>query len=123
MIDKTESMIQQELNKLTQMYPNYEFTATLKPVNPKKEVRKVVAELKSMYPEFKFSLANNTYSCLDIINVSSKEDISYYGGDSCGFIGLKNYNDLYETIKNKLGRIVRVNDFIEGTKKCYFEIR
>jgi hypothetical protein len=87
----------------------------------KNQIKNLITELKQTYPNFKISLARNSYSADSIINIKTNEEIAYYGGDDLGYIPLnKTYHNLVNTIKSKLD--CRIIDFIEGIKKCSFEI-
>jgi hypothetical protein len=87
----------------------------------KTKIKNIIAELKQTYPNFKISLARNCYDADAIINIKTDEEIAYYGGDSLGYIQLnKTYRNLVNTINSKLD--CKVIGFIEGIKKCGFEI-
>ena len=91
-------------------------------------ISNLVKELNNTFPDFKFSNLTETYNVDAIIKIQSKTvpgkvtDLAYYGGNDCGYIPYHNFTDVYKFIKSKLSTCRRVSDFIDGTRKGFFEI-
>ena len=88
-------------------------------------INAVINELAVTYPNYKFTKAKTTYSAVAIINIKTlpgNEDLAYYGGDCCGYCVLdRTFYDIKKFIQAKLPEY-KVIDFIDGTKKGFFEI-
>lgn len=63
-------------------------------------IKTVIKEMKVKYPNYKFVVKRNSYTCLlilDIKPVDKTEEFAYYGGDGCGYIVC---NEMYRQISN-----------------------
>jgi hypothetical protein len=88
-------------------------------------IRTIINELNTKFPNFKFSQSHETDKPLTIIKVKSKpgtDDIAYYGGDSCGYVVTNSeFKQIYRYIKSLVPNY-RVIDFVDGIRKGFFEI-
>ena len=89
------------------------------------DIQQLIKELNTMYTNFKFTKAGTTFKAEAIINIRCKEgteDLAYYGGDSCGYCSLgSSLVDIEKHIKASLPEY-KVIDFIDGNRKCHFEL-
>ena len=88
-------------------------------------IKAVIEELSSLYPNYKFTKAREVYQAEAIINMKCKagvEDLAYYGGDSCGYCTIgSDFRDINNYIKKAFPGY-RVIHFIDGNRKGHFEI-
>lgn len=127
-----ELELNNELAKLAAKFPSwklfYEFDDSV--VDLVEVVKSAIKEIKAKFPNYKFSICRNSYSCLLILNikpVDKDEDFAYYGGSNCGYIVC---NDMYRTIINEfknhadIGLFdIRVFDFIKNSKTLQLEFK
>ena len=121
------TILQQHLDELKKLFPNYEFTLTYKLIRSEKETTKLikdfVKELKKKYSMFNFTFKSETYNSNLSLFISSKKDqenISYYGGDSCGYIIYNNnYFEVLKEIKNFVkSEDIRLDNYVENNRTC-----
>lgn len=88
-------------------------------------MQKVIKELNTLYPKYRFSKSNKTYQAEAIINIRCKEgvmELAYYGGDSCGYIVISHdFKNILEHIKAAFPDY-KVIEFIDGNRKGHFEL-
>jgi hypothetical protein len=121
------TILQQHLDELKKLFPNYEFTLTYKLIRSEKETTKLikdfVKELKKKYSMFNFTFKSETYNSNLSLFISSKKDqenISYYGGDSCGYITYNNnYFEVLKEIKSFVkSEDIRLDNYVENNRTC-----
>ena len=93
-------------------------------------IKSVVKDVKVKYPNYKFTIKKESYSCLlilDIKPVDKTETFAYYGGDSCGYVvNNRMYKTLYNEFKNNSdlqSLEVRVMDFVVNSKTMELEFK
>lgn len=88
-------------------------------------IRTIINELNTKFPNFKFSQSYKTGKATAIIKIQAKvgtDNIAYYGGDSCGYVVTNSeFKQIYQYIKS-LVPSYRVIDFVDGIRKGFFEI-
>lgn len=131
-IKKEEILIMQELEKLQKKFPNWRFGYELDEAATDlvSVVKAVIKEMKTTYPNYKFSICRNSYSSILILNIKpldKDEEFAYYGGNDCGYIVC---NDMYRTIANSFKNHsdiklfdIRVFEFIENAKTMQIEFK
>lgn len=121
------TILQQHLDELKNLFPNYEFTLTYKLIRSEKEttqlIKDLIKELKKKYSMFNFTFKSETYNSKLLLFISSKkdqEDISYYKNNSCGYIIYnENYFKVLEEIKNFVkSEDIRLDDYVENNRTC-----
>ena len=119
-----QTTIQHELELLKAKYPNWDFEATFTKKHSKKDVETLIRELKQTYPNFKISKERTNFGLNTIIiNIKTDEDIAYYHNDNVGYVHLNSvYNTLTDIIEDTLVN-AKVFSYIDGIRKCSFEIR
>lgn len=132
MIKKQETLLQQELLKLKSKFPSWElyYELTEKVTDSVSVVKEVIKQIKSKFPNYKFSICRDSCNSLVILKikpVDKTEDFAYYGGDSCGYIVCNNmYRTIVDEFKNnsdlKLFDI-RVFEYIENSKTMELEFK
>ena len=90
-------------------------------------IKNVIKEMKIKYPNYKFSVCRNSYSCLLILNIQSTEDFAYYDSDDYGYVVC---NQMYRTLHNEfknhpdiINNGIRVMDFIQRPKVMQLEFK
>ena len=89
-----------------------------------KSIQQVIKELSTLYPNYKFNKASNTYQAEAVIKVRCKEgveDLAYYGGDSCGYCALGTDLGNIETYIKEAFPEYKIMDFIDGNRKGHVE--
>jgi hypothetical protein len=93
-----------------------------------KNLKALVKTVSTNFPNYKFSICRNSYSCDLIVKikpVDKTETFAYYGGDSIGYVV---DNENYYSIGNKFQsefrpNNVRVMGFIENSKTMLLEFK
>jgi hypothetical protein len=132
MIKKQETSLQQELSNLKSKFPDWNFYYELDTTasDSVSVVKEVIKQVKAKFPNYKFSICRDSYSCLVILRikpVDKTEEFAYYGGDSCGYIVC---NNMYRTITNEFKNNsdlklfdIRVFEYIENSKTMELEFK
>ena len=131
-IKKQEIELNNELAKLAAKFPSwnlsYKFNDSASDLVT--TIKSVVNEMKLNFPEYKFSICRNSYSCLLILKikpVDKDEEFAYYGGNSCGYIVC---NNMYKVIADEFRNNddiklfgVRVLEYIENARTMLIEFK
>ena len=132
MIKKQETSLQKELLNLKSKFPDWNFYYELEttPSDTVSVVKEVIKQVKSKFPNYKFSICRDSCSCLVILKikpVDKTEEFAYYGGDSCGYIVC---NDNYRIITNEFKNNsdlklfdIRVFEYIDNSKTMELEFK
>ena len=132
MIKTEEQSLRQELSKLAAKFPNwkffYEFNDSVS--DPVDAIKSVIKEMKIKYPNYHFSICQNSYNSLLILNIRSvdrTEEFAYFGGNDCGFIVC---NDMYRILANEFKNNsdlsllnIRVFNYIENSRTMQLEFK
>lgn len=131
-IKTEETKLQQALAQLQQQFPNwilsYEFNDSIS--NPVDVIKDVINEIKSKFPNYKFTINKDSYSCLLILNITpvdKSETFAYFGGNDCGYIV---DNNMYRTIHNEFANHsdltlldIRVFAYVENSRTMQLEFK
>ena len=131
-IRKQETALALALNKLQAQFPNFTLSYELDTAvtDTVSVVKEAINQVKSKFPNYKFSICRNSYDSLLIVNIKSvdkNQEFAYYGGDSCGYIVCNNDYSLITTeFKNNQELNfykVRTFDYIENAKTMQLEFK
>ena len=131
-IRKQETALALELNKLQAQFPNFTLSYELDTAvtDTVSVVKEAINQVKSKFPNYKFSICRNSYDSLLIVNIKSvdkNQEFAYYGGDSCGYIVCNNdYSLITNEFKNNQELNfykVRTFDYIENAKTMQLEFK
>jgi hypothetical protein len=123
MIKNEEKLILEELEKLQLKFPNWDFSAELKPIELSvKKIKDLIKKVAMNFPDFKFTFCQETYGCLVRILIKPKdkdhEDFAYYKNNSVGYVVYNNeYYDIVNSLKNEFECYdVVVENYIENSR-------
>jgi hypothetical protein len=93
-----------------------------------KNLKALVKTVSTNFPNYKFSICRNSYSCDLIVKikpVDKTETFAYYGNESVGYVV---DNENYYSIANKFQfefrpKNIRVLEFIENSKTMLLEFK
>lgn len=131
-IKRQETSLQQELSNLKSKFPDWNFYYELDTTvsDSVSVVKEVIKQVKSNFPNYKFSICRDSCSCLVILRIKpidKTEEFAYYGGDCCGYIVS---NDNYRLITNEFKNNsdlnlfdIRVFDYIENSRTMELEFK
>jgi hypothetical protein len=92
------------------------------------ELKTLVKTVSTNFPNYKFSICRNSYSCDLIVKikpVDKTETFAYYGGESIGYIvDNKNYHLIANKFQSEFRpKNIRVLEFIENSKTMLLEFK
>jgi hypothetical protein len=127
---KEKNLIESELAELKSKFPNWNFSFDFLGSIPNavSVIKDLVKEAKTKFPDIKFSICRENYSCLLILKVKFNKEIAYYGGDNIGYIIYERelYNEVYNFFNENeyLDLInVRVINYVENKKEMLIEFK
>lgn len=127
---KEKNLIESELAVLKSKFPTWNFSFDFLGSIPDavSVIKDLVKEAKTKFPDIKFSICRENYSCLLILKVKFNKEIAYYGGDNTGYIVCEHklYNEVYNFFsENEYLDLINVKaiDFLENKKEMLIEFK
>ncbi len=127
---KEKNLIEKELAVLKSKFPTWNFSFDFLGSIPDavSVIKDLVKEAKTKFPDIKFSICRENYSCLLILKVKFNKEIAYYHSNNTGYIVCerKLYNEVYNFFsENEYLDLINVKaiDFLENKKEMLIEFK